>query len=104
MSTRVSNPFFNTEVVDILSSFHDNYVIVPVDKASNTIVFICYHYLECFVTKELSINSTTGNPTYSLTLFTKEEILENYKNVPLSFGLPSLYWISTLHKTPYKER
>ena len=59
------------------------------------------------------INSNVGSPTYSLTSFTKDEILENHKSVLLSFGinikedeenLPSLYWIPKLHKTPYKER
>ncbi|XP_063442413.1 uncharacterized protein LOC134722721 [Mytilus trossulus] len=41
MSTRVSNPFKNPDGVDALSSFHDKYVVVPADKASNNIVFIC---------------------------------------------------------------
>ena len=59
------------------------------------------------------MNRTTGNTTYSLTSFTKDEILQNHKSVLLSFGinikeneenLPSLYWIPKLHNTPYKER
>ena len=41
MSTRVTNPFKNPDVVDALSSLHDKYVVVPADKASNNIVFIC---------------------------------------------------------------
>ena len=86
--------------------------VVLADKASNNIVFICKnHCLQCLTT-ELGINRTTGNPTYSLTSFTKDEILQNHKSV-LSFGinikeneenLPSLYWIPKLHKTPYRER
>mgnify|MGYP007121707522 FL=1 len=60
MSTRVSNPFKNPEVVDALSSLHDKYVVVPADKASNNIVFICRkHYLQCLTT-ELGIDKTTG--------------------------------------------
>lgn len=40
-STRVSNPFKNPGVVNALSSLHDKCVVVPADKASNNIVFIC---------------------------------------------------------------
>ena len=87
MSTRVTNPFKNPDVVDALSSLHDKYVVVPADKASNNIVFICKnHYLQC-LTKELGINRTTGNPINSLTSFTKDEILQNHKSVLLSFGI-----------------
>lgn len=113
MSTRVANPFNNPEVVDAFSSLHDKYVVVPADKSSNNIVFICKnHYLQCLTT-ELGINRTTGNHTYSLTSFTKDEILQNHNSVLLSVGinikeneenLPSLYWIPKLHKTPYTER
>ena len=63
--------------------------------------------------KELGINSTTGNPTYTRTDLSKEEILANHRSVLQSFDinvkevdldLPSLYWIPKLHKNPYKER
>jgi hypothetical protein len=40
----------------LLSSLHDKYVIVPADKASNNIVFVCKsYYFECLI-KELGIN------------------------------------------------
>ena len=113
MNTRVTNTFKNSDVMDALSSLHDKYVFVPADKPSNNIVFICKnHYLQCLTT-ELGINRTTSNPTYSLTSFTKDEILQNHKSVLLSFGInikeneedfQSLYRIPNLHKTPYKER
>jgi len=69
-------------------------------------------YIDCLV-KELDINNNTGNPTYTSTLLSKEEILSNHKSVISSCGLSikvdyvdlhSLYWIPKLHKCPYKER
>jgi hypothetical protein len=62
---------------------------------------------------KLGIGNSLGNPTYTLTTLTKEEILDNHRSVLYSFGisakdleldLPSLYWISKLHKCPYIVR
>ena len=36
--------FKDQEAVKCLSSLHDKYVIVPADKASNNIVFVCKSY------------------------------------------------------------
>jgi len=63
--------------------------------------------------KELGIDNSLGNPTYTSTTHTKEEILDNYRSVLCSFGistkdeemdLPSFYWIPKLHKGPFKQR
>jgi hypothetical protein len=45
-------------------TLHDKSVIVPADKASNNIVFVCKsYYYECLI-KELGIdNKTSGNTT-----------------------------------------
>ena len=67
------------EAVKCFSSLHDKYVIVPADKASNNIVFVCKsYYYECLI-KELGINNnTSGNTTYKPTSFDKDEILANH--------------------------
>jgi hypothetical protein len=86
-----------------LSSLHDKYVIVPADKASNNIVFVCKsYYFECLI-KELGMNSnTSSNTTYKLTSFDKDEILANHRSLMNSWNIPSvkksevlpyLYWI-----------
>ena len=63
----------------ILIPRHNKYVVVQADKASNNIVFVCKtHYINCLI-KELGINSATGNPTYTRTDLTKDEILSNHK-------------------------
>ena len=113
MSTKTKSVICDPDVVSELSSLHDNYVVVPVDKASNNIVFICKaHYYNCLI-KELGINSTHSNPTYTRTSLSKEEILDNHLSVLTSFGikclkedldLPILYWIPKLCKNPYKQR
>ena len=113
MNTKAPSIFKDPHVIEELSCLHDKYVVVPADKASNNIVFVCKkHYIDCLI-KELGINNTLRNPTYTLSTLTKQEILENHKSVLISFGvnpkdedqdLPSLYWIPKLHKNPYKER
>ena len=113
MSTRSTSIFKDPKVDKHLSLLHDKYVIVSADKAPNNIVFVCkLHYIDCLI-KELSIDNSLGNPTYTPTTLTKEEILDNHRSVLCSFGistknekldLPSLYWIPKLHKRPFKQR
>jgi hypothetical protein len=46
MRTIYPSVFKKPEVVNELRRLHDNFVLVPADKASNNIVFVCknYHY------------------------------------------------------------
>jgi len=87
MSTRSTSIFKDPNVAKHLSLFHDKYVFVSADKAPNNIVFVCNsHYIDCFI-KELGIDNSLGNPTYTLTTLTKEEILDNYRSVLCCFGI-----------------
>jgi len=89
-------------------SFMTNMSLAP-----NNIVFVCKsHDIDCLI-KELGIDNSLGNPTYTPTTLTKEEILDNHRSVLCSFGistkdeeldLPSLYWIPKIHKCPFKQR
>ena len=61
MSTRCKSMFNIPAVVDELADIHDKYAIVPADKASNNIVFVCKaHYINC-LREELCLNSTAGS-------------------------------------------
>ena len=49
-----------------LSRLHENFVIVPADKASNNYTFVCKrHYVDILI-EELGLHSLPGNPTYNL--------------------------------------
>ena len=94
------------------SLLHDKYVIVSADKATKNIFLYKSHYTYCLI-KELGTDNSLGNPTYTSTTPTKEEILDNPMSVLCSYGfttkdeelnLPSLYWIPNLHKCPLKQR
>ena len=91
----------------------ENFVIVPADKASNNLTFVCKrHYVDILI-EELGLHSLTGNPTYNLTDFSASEVLDNHKSVLTSFwiqtnnkelDLPYNSWIKKMHKKPYKHR
>ena len=109
MSHRHELVFDDPDVAAELAEIHEKFVVVPADKASNNIVFVCKtHYINCLM-EELGMRTMTGNPTYNLTAMSKDEILQNHHSVMLTFGislpdLPKLYWIPKLHKNPYKQR
>jgi N-glycosylase/DNA lyase len=44
VNSRPKSVFNDQEAVKCHSSLHDKYVIVPADKASNNIVFVCKSY------------------------------------------------------------
>ena len=73
LTFRPKSVFKDQEAIKCLSSLHDKYVIVPVDKASNNIVFVCKsYYCECLI-NELGIDhNTSGNTTYKPTSFDKD--------------------------------
>jgi hypothetical protein len=70
------------------------------------------HYYSCIL-NELGINSTFGNPIYTPTALSKDEILQNHSsfldtfnilaNGMNEFELPYFYLIPKLHKIPYKH-
>jgi len=69
MSSKVRSIFNDKDVIDNLADLHSKYVVVPADKASNNIVFVCTtYYIDCLV-KELGINNITGNPTKNTITF-----------------------------------
>jgi hypothetical protein len=113
MHTIYPSVFKITEVVNELRRPHYNFVLVPADKASNNIVFVCKKYYYELLLNEVGYTFTFGNPTYTRANFTKDEILQNYLSVLNAFdipknqdqfNLPYLYWIPKLHKNPYKQR
>ena len=57
MSTKTTSVFKDPEVVETLSTMHDNYVVVPADKAINNIILVWRkHYIDCLMI-ELDLDS-----------------------------------------------
>ena len=99
----IISSFSDPDVVTELSRLHENFVIVPADKASNNYTFVCKRYYVDILIEELGLHLLPGNPTYNLTDFSASEVLDNHKSVLTSFGiqttdeeldLPYIYWIS----------
>ena len=113
INNKPKSVFSGTDVTEHLADLHNRYVIVPADKSSNNVVFVCKtNYFEC-LQRELDIDDSISKSTYQRTAFSKDEILANHRSV-LSFfaidtvgkdtDLPLLYWIPKLHNDPYKQR
>ena len=105
--------FSDLEVAKSLFTIHEKYVVVPADKAPNNNVFVYQTYYTQCLFSEVDVENNSSSKTYTATILSKEEILENHKSVLSSFGLstkdddcdlPSIYWIPKLHKNPYKQR
>ena len=88
---------------------HHNFV-VPIDKASNNIVFVCKSFCINCLMKELGMSTIIEDPTYKLTTLSRveEEILQTPNSVFVSFktsfsyedlDLPKFYWIHTNNVT-----
>ena len=92
---------------------HENFVIVPADKASNNYTFVCKrHYVDILI-EERGLHSLSGNSTYNLTDLSASKVVDNHKSVLTSFGIQInneeldllyIYWIPKMHKNPYKLR
>ena len=112
VNTRYESIFRDPDVVHV-SRLHENFAIVPADKASNNYTFVCKkHYVDILI-EELGLHLLPGNPTYNLTDFSASEVLDNHKSVLTSFGiqtnneeldLPYIYWIPKMHTNPFKHR
>ena len=67
-------------------SFMVNMLLSPLTRPLNNIVFVFKsHYIECLI-KELGIDNSLGNPTYTPTTRTKEEILDNHRSFLWNFN------------------
>ena len=102
-------------VKDTLRRLHDDFVLVPADKAANNVIAVCKKYYIETLIKELGINTThiSPNSTYIPSTDSFHEILKSHCKFIESVGLemseedknlPYLYWTPKLHKVPFKHR
>ena len=106
--------FRNHETKHCLAELQSKYVMVPIDKASNNVAFICKRYYAQVLLEELGL---LGNPSPTYTKInqqTPDNIISQHTNeLKDKFNitvdkdmstLPDIYWIPKLHKTPVKFR
>ena len=103
------------DMKDTLRRLHDDFVLVPADKAANNVIVVCKKYHIETLIKEIGINTTNISPnsTYIPSTDSFHEILESHCKFIESVGLemseedknlPYLYWTPKLHKVPFKHR
>ena len=70
LSTPDTSPFLVTLMLSQgFPRLHENFAIVPADKASNNYTFVCKRYYVGILIEELGLHLLPGNPTYNLTDF-----------------------------------
>ena len=99
---------------ECLSELQTKYVMVPIDKASNNIAFVCKRFYALVLMKELGlIGSTTSTYTKLDQLSPDDVIQQHITELKQKFNitveedmstLPDIYWIPNLHKNPVKFR
>ena len=113
LKSQHTNPVLRQEdCVNYLKSFHEKFVVVPIDKASNNVAIVCKRYYAEVILKEIGIIGNTNN-TYEKANKTKDEIIQDNVQYAEHLGfnvserekdLPNMYWIPKMHKNPVKHR
>ena len=96
-----------------LSQLQEKYVIVPIDKASNNVAFICKRFYALVLCKELGITGPESSTYTQVNQNLDEVIKQQCSTLKESFNLavddnmqtlPDIYWTPKLHKNPTKFR
>ena len=96
------------DVKTYLAELHNNFVIVPIDKASDNIANICKKFYVSRLFEELGIPGNTSD-TYKLATKIKDDIITNNLSLCDKYGLglavsqmtlPFMYWMPKMHKMP----
>ena len=98
-----------------MKDLQKQFVLVPIDKASGNIAFVCKRFYAQVLVKELGLDGKKGSPTYQRILRQGiNKIIDNQSNhLKKKFNLevsseskllPHIYWLPKLHKNPIKFR
>ena len=99
----------DSAVLKELSHLHDQFVLVPVDKASKNVAIICKSFYLQIIYIELQSETIYKH----LPLTNEEEIIQSHLNFTNQFNcgnitsfnkLPSIHMIPKFHKDPIKFR
>jgi len=112
---KVKEKLKDQNVIQALNSLHNQYVLVPIDKATGNVAIICQQYYARVLAQELGLLGP-GNHTYkSINNVSSDIIIKNtlhdlnkkfaFDNVPdEQHCLPNMYWLPKKHKNPSKAR
>ena len=113
----VNSVFKNEDAKAELIRLHRDFVVVPIDKASSNVSFICKnHYADVIKTElKFSVNqeNTLGGDTYENINTPVNDIIQAHSQVLGKFDLSldeemkklaCMYWSPKLHKDPVGER
>ena len=98
-----------------LEELKSKFVIVPIDKASGNVAFVCKRFYALVLIKELGLDKELGSATYenieqnNINEIVKQQTddlqVKFHLKVPTeSKLLPHIYWLPKLHKNPVKFR
>ena len=104
----------STECLRALEHLHEQFVVVPIDKASSNIALVCKRFYAQVFISELGLDNANICSTYEQVNSSANELIEkdcqrlknsfNLSVVDESKKLPHIYWIPKLHKNPLKFR
>ena len=104
-STKGKSMFLKLKYTDDL---HENFVLVPADKAASNVIVVCKTYYLDMVIRELSYTSTYKEVHSGCMEVISRNVgymMRNGIDVHMQQEqLPSFYWLPKLHKTPYSSR
>ena len=113
---RVTEKLKDQSVLKALKSLCDQYVLVPIDKATGNVAVVCQRYYAEVLAKELGLLGSTNQTYKSFPDISTETIVDktlrdldkkfSFKNIPPveQHSLPNMYWLPKMHKTPIKAR
>ena len=96
-----------------LSELQEKYVIVPIDKASNNVAFICKRFYASKLCEELGMTGPVSSTYTQVNRPIEEVIKQHCSKLKEHFNLttddnmqtlPDIYWTPKLHKNPVKFR
>ena len=104
------------DVKNALDNIHEDFVVVPLEKATGNFAFVCKRFYVSVITRELGLNNNSSTDTYRNAggLSANGIIDGNIRDFKIKFGidkipienhrLPNMYWMPKMHKNPIKAR
>ena len=102
------------QCLNALEDLHNRFVVVPIDKASSNIAFVCKRFYAQVLVSELGLEKSNICSTYEKINCDVNDLIEKDSqklsgnfNLPVaeeSKKLPHIYWTPKLHKNPIKFR